>query len=164
MTDLWFDENRDLATIKPRVTINGTFKIEPTKEIACWNRKADCVGLPSPNLAPRRFLQSGISVVSPLPKLRKVKLPSNAVVDGAFNPGNSEALISPEGNNHRAWLWLSGLLLLPAGLASALKALGDNKYGMQFGGTQDGKPVTYSNLRAHCCDTGLLQASEPSLY
>ena len=66
------------------------------------------------------------------------------VINGAFNPGNSGGpVISPEGTIVGVVV-TKWVLPLPAGLASALKALHENKSGLQYSGTQDGKPVTYA--------------------
>jgi hypothetical protein len=66
------------------------------------------------------------------------------VLNGAVNPGNSGGpLISPEGTIVGV-IVAKRTLALPTGLASALKALGDNKYGMQFNGTENGKTIAYS--------------------
>jgi hypothetical protein len=66
------------------------------------------------------------------------------VLNAAVNPGNSGGpLISPEGTIVGV-IVAKRTLLLPAGLASVLKALSGNKWGQQFTGTEDGKQVSYS--------------------
>jgi len=145
VVDLWSEENRDLAAIKPKAAIKGTFKIEPTRrlivgtELSAW-------GYPFGQPGPAPFLTVGhLSGFSMYQAEGAKVVVKHLVVNGAFNPGNSGGpVISPEGTVVGVVV-TKWTLPRPAGLASALKALNENKSGMQFVGTsQDGKSVTYA--------------------
>jgi hypothetical protein len=144
MADLWFDKNRDLAAIRPRPTTKGTFKVEPNRKVIVGT-ELSAWGYPFAEPGPAPLLSvlhlSGFYDS----QTEKGKAPvKRLVLNGAVNPGNSGGpVISPEGTIVGVVV-AKRTLVLPAGLASVLKALGDNKSGMQFSGTEDGKPVTYS--------------------
>jgi S1-C subfamily serine protease len=144
VVELWFDENRDLAAIKPKTSLKGTFKIDPAKRVIVGTELSTW-GYPfaEPFPAPLFSIEylSGFYEY----QTEKGKAPvKRMVLNGAVNPGNSGGpLISPD----KAIVGVvvaKRILVLPQGLASVLKALGDNQSGMQFTGTQDGKAVTYS--------------------
>jgi len=143
IAELWVDENRDLAVLKPRNAQKGTFKIDPTKtvivgtEVSAWGYPFAHAG-PAPLLTVGHL--SGFYDASPDQGKTSVK---RLVVNGAFNPGNSGGpLISPEGTIVGIVV-AKWILPLPPGLASALKALDANTSGVQFTATQDGKKISY---------------------
>src|SRR5580704_11283885 len=99
MNEVLFDENRDLAAIKPRSPPKGVFKIDPTQavmvgtQLSAWGYPFAYRGL-APLLTVGYL--SGFSNSQDDKAKSPVKL---LVVNGAFNPGNSGGpLISPEGN------------------------------------------------------------------
>ncbi len=145
MAELWVDENRDLAAIKPGLPTKGTFKIQPAKmvvvgtELSAW-------GYPFGQPGPAPLLTVGhLSGFSDAQNDKAKPSVKHLVLNGAFNPGNSGGpLISPDGI-------IVGVIVtkwtipLPPSLASALNALNDNKNGMQYTGTQaDGKTVSFA--------------------
>jgi hypothetical protein len=144
MGNLWFDENRDLAAVKPKLPTKGTFKIEPIRtvmvgtELTAW-------GYPFAQPGPAPLLTVGF--LSGFYEFQAEKTKASVkrlVLNGAVNPGNSGGpLISPEGTIVGV-IVAKRTLVLPAGLASALKALGDNKSGAMFTGTENGKTVSYA--------------------
>jgi hypothetical protein len=144
MAEVWFDENRDLAAIKPRVAMKGAFKIEPARKVIVGT-ELSAWGYPFAEPGPAPLLT--IAHLSGFydSQAEKGKAPlKRLVLNGAVNPGNSGGpLISPDGTIVGV-IVAKRTLVLPPGLASALKALDENKSGMQFSGAQDGKAVTYS--------------------
>jgi len=143
MGGLWFDENRDLAAIKPKVAVKGTFRIEPARKVVVGTQLC-AWGYPFAQPGPAPLLTvaflSGFYEYQAEAKVSVKRL----VLNGAVNPGNSGGpVISPEGTIVGVVV-AKRTLALPMGLESALKALGDNKYGMQFNGTENGKTVAYS--------------------
>jgi S1-C subfamily serine protease len=145
IVDLWIDESRDLAALKPKGTQRGIFKIEPARKVIVGT-EVSAWGYPFAHAGPAPLLTvghlSGFYDARPENAKTAVK---RLVVNGAFNPGNSGGpLISPEGTIIGVVV-AKWTLPLPQGLASALKALDENKGGMQFTGTQqDGKQVSYA--------------------
>jgi S1-C subfamily serine protease len=145
MSDLWFDKNRDLAVMKPKSPLKGTFKIDPTRRVVVGT-ELSAWGYPFAQPGPAPYLTvghlSGFSNYQPEEAGAPVK---HLVVNGAFNPGNSGGpVLSPDGTIVGVVV-TKWTLPLPVGLASALKALDQNKSGMQFTGTgADGKPVSYA--------------------
>jgi len=144
LTDLWSDENRDLAVIKPKTPMKGTFKIEPSRrvivgtELSAWGYPFAEPG-PAPLLTVAHL--SGFYNSQAEPGKAPVK---RLVLNGAVNPGNSGGpLISPDGTIVGI-IVAKRTLVLPQGLASVLKALGENKSGLQFTATEGGKAVSYS--------------------
>jgi S1-C subfamily serine protease len=145
VADVVVDENRDLAAITPKSTAKGVFKIEPAMnvivgtELSAW-------GYPFGQPGPAPLLTVGHMSGFSVSQSEKSKTPvKHLVLNGAFNPGNSGGpVISPAGTIVGVVV-TKWTLPLPAGLASALKALDENKSGAQFTGTgQDGKPVNYA--------------------
>lgn len=144
MEDLWFDEDRDLAAVKPKSPTKGTFKIEPARKVIVGTQLS-AWGYPFAQPGPAPLLTVGF--LSGFYEFQAEKTKASVkrlVLNGAVNPGNSGGpLISPEGTIVGV-IVAKRTLVLPAGLASALKALGDNKSGTQFNGTEDGKAIAYS--------------------
>ena len=145
MTNLWFDEYRDLAALKPKDQLRGTFKIEPTRTIMVGTQLS-AWGYPFSHPGPAPLLTVGhLSGFYDFNNKHLETPPvKRIVVNGAFNPGNSGGpLISPEGT-------IVGVVVakrsmtLPPSLASALKILAENKHGMNFSGTKNGKPFRMS--------------------
>jgi S1-C subfamily serine protease len=144
IANLWIDEGRDLAALKPKSPQRGIFKIEPARnvivgtEVSAW-------GYPFAHAGPAPLLTVGHLSGFYDARLDKAKTAvKRLVVNGAFNPGNSGGpLISPEGTIVGVVV-AKWTLPLPQGLASALKALDENKNGMQFTGTQDGKTMSWA--------------------
>ena len=144
IADLWIDESRDLAALKPKTAQRGIFKIEPARKVIVGT-EVSAWGFPFAHAGPAPLLTvghlSGFYDARPDAAKTAVK---RLVVNGAFNPGNSGGpLISPEGTIVGVVV-AKWTLPLPQGLASALKALDENKAGMQFTGTQDGKTVSWA--------------------
>jgi hypothetical protein len=144
MADLWFDENRDLAAVRPRQTTKGTFAIEPNRAVIVGTQLS-AWGYPFAQPGPAPLLTVGF--LSGFYEFQAEKAKASVkrlVLNGAVNPGNSGGpLISPEGTIVGV-IVAKRTLVLPAGLASALKALEDNKSGAMFTGTENGKTVAYA--------------------
>ena len=83
---------------------------------------------------------SGFSLQTPKPDVSIKHL----VINGAINPGNSGGpVVAPDGTVVGVVV-TKWTLSLPAGLASALKALNENKSGVQFTSVgQDGKSTNF---------------------
>jgi S1-C subfamily serine protease len=145
MADLWFDQNRDLAAMKPKSDIKGTFKIGPTRRVVVGT-ELSAWGYPFAQPGPAPFLTVGHLSGFSSYQTEKAHLPvKHLVINGAFNPGNSGGpVISPEGTIVGVVV-TKWIVPLPAVLASALKALDENKSGLQFTGTtEEGKSVSYA--------------------
>jgi S1-C subfamily serine protease len=144
MADLWFDENRDLAALKPKQPTKGTFRIDPVRTVIVGTQLS-AWGYPFAEPFPAPLLTVGfLSGFYEFQTDKKKASVKRLVLNGAVNPGNSGGpLISPEGTIVGVVV-AKRTLVLPAGLASALKALGDNKSGAMFTGTENGKAVSYA--------------------
>jgi hypothetical protein len=144
IADLWIDESRDLAALRPKGELRGIFKIEPARKVIVGT-EVSAWGYPFAHAGPAPLLTVGHLSGFYDARLDGSKTAvKRLVVNGAFNPGNSGGpLISPEktivGVVVAKWT-----LPLPQGLASALKALDSNTSGMQFNGTQNGKTVSFA--------------------
>jgi hypothetical protein len=87
MADFWFDENRDLAAIKPTSAVKGVFKIEPTQTVIVGTQLS-AWGYPFAHPGPAPLLTVGYLSGFYDSQDDKVKSPvKRLVVNGAFNPG-----------------------------------------------------------------------------
>jgi hypothetical protein len=145
MVDVWSDDDRDLAAIRPKVRTTGTFKLAP-KSSTLVGTQLSAWGYPFAHPGPAPLLTVGfLSGFYEYVGEHRKALVKRLVVNGAFNPGNSGGpLILPDGT-------IAGVvvakrsLVLPSALASALKALADNGSGLQFSAVQsDGKQMNFS--------------------